>query len=90
MVFNSKLNKFRETLDTSCLKFKIFQPVRVCDAFTSFPKYHWTRGRYLGAEEDTGDEMTFIVEVVQDGEKSRLTRSVVQEVYSVAAYPPKV
>ena len=34
--------------------------------------------------------MIFILEVIQDGKMSRLTRSVIHEVYPVAAYPPRV
>ena len=40
--------------------------------------------------EDSGDDLTFIVEVIRDGKKTRLTRSVVQEQYPVASHPPRV
>ena len=65
---------------------KIFQLVRVHNTFILFPKNHLIRGRYLGIEEDPRDNMTFIIKIVRDRKKSRLTRNVVQEVYPIAVH----
>ena len=40
--------------------------------------------------EDSGDDLMFIVEEIQNGKKTCLTRSVVQEQYPVASHPLQV
>ena len=71
--------EFGETSDTSCLRFKLYQPIRVHDSFARFPHQRWIRGRYLGLAEDSGGDLAFIMEVIWDRKKTHLTRSVVQE-----------
>jgi len=82
--------EFGETPDTSCMKFQFYQPIRAFDPFATFPNNWWVNGRYLGIQEDAGDDLTFIVEVEADGEKKRLTRSVVQDRFPEGGHPPRI
>ena len=69
--------QFGETPDTSCLRFKFYQPIRIYNPFSKFPHDRWQKGRYLGVAEDVGDDITYIVEVEKEGKKSILARSIV-------------
>ena len=76
--------------DASCLQCKFYQPVRVHDPFLSFPNQRQVRGRYLGLAEDARDDLTFIVQVVKNGKKSRLLWSIIKELHPITAHDPKI
>ena len=56
----------------------------------TFPNYRWKNVRYLGVAQDSGDELTFIVEMDYEGRKQRLVRSVIQSKFPEGGHPPRV
>ena len=41
-------------------------------------------------DDNTGNDLTCIIEIIKNKKKTRLIQSIVQEVYSVAAYLPRI
>ena len=82
--------EFGETPETSCLKCKFYQPVRVYDKFMTLPNHRWKNGRYLGVAQDSGDELTYIFETEYEDKTQLLVRSVIQDKFPEGGYPPRV
>ena len=46
--------------------------------------------QYLGITEDLEDDFTYIVEMIQNSKKMKLTKSVMQKQYLVVSYPSQI
>ena len=82
--------EFGKNADDSCLKHKFYYLVRACDTFMNVPNHRHKNSRSLGESQESGDELTLIVEVNHEGKKLILVRSVIQAQFPEGHHPPRV